>query len=252
MKIGIMGVGHYGKLLRRLIRRFTDDVDVVMYDKHRLVHGVHYSVLEVFEDCDAIIFAVPMEQLEPAVRDVLTLPNLRKNTIFVNVCSDQTKSGETMAQLCEEHPYICVHSPWGPEAYRVVGEVVSLLPPIVVTKWSVPEGVWPKIGDFVREQGFKIDYESPEKHDEQLAGRWMYLAHLITQIFEQMGVFAEDCSAAPISFQKIVEGARLLRNDKDLFLDLWSRVPACHGTFEQFLAVTHQLASEKEIHANGK
>lgn len=252
MKIGIMGGGHYGQLLRKLIRRFTDNVDVVMYDKHRGV-DVHFGTIGALRNCAAVIFAVPMEQLESAMNDLLSLERLRKDMVFVNVCSDQTKSGETMTRLAGTHPYVCLHSPWGPEAYRAVEEVVSRLPPIVITKSTLADDVTEQLLQVVERCGFSFAVQmSAEEHDKNLAGRWMYTAHLVSQIMSEMGLIREDCSAAPISFQKIIEGARMLSNDRNLFMDLWSRVPECHRTFDAFLAATRKLADEQHVRANGK
>lgn len=253
MKIGIMGAGHYGNLLRRLIRRYTADVDVVMYDKHRLAHGVHYSVIEVFEHCDAIIFAVPMEQLESAVTEVLALQGLRVDAVFVNVCSEQAKSGEAMARLCGKRPYISAHSPWGPEAYRLVNEVVSLLPAIALTHHTLDQHRMAEIVGFVKDCGFQVTARNADDHDKTLAGRQMFVTHLISQTLKRMnGMLEGDCSASPLSFQDLVRSARTVQNDEYLFLDLWTRVPECDRTFELFIAAVRDLEKMKIAHASGK
>lgn len=252
--IGVIGgKGHYGTLFRRLIRRCTLDVDVLVNDKRGTPDGHVYVPLAGLKECSAVIFAVPMDEFEESVKELLAVEGLRGDMVLVNVCSDQQKSGEALARLAGDHPYICFHSPWGPEAYRLVNEVVSELPAIVLTHSTLERSAHDKLISLVRNCGFKVEHTmKAEEHDRKLAGRWMYVAHLFAQILISMNMLDEDCSMAPLSFQYMVKAARLLRNDRSLFFDLWNRVPACHDTFEKFLAAAHALAVEKEVHANGK
>ncbi|MBI5644790.1 prephenate dehydrogenase/arogenate dehydrogenase family protein [Candidatus Kaiserbacteria bacterium] len=251
--IGIIGDGHYGRLLRKLIRRFALDVNVQVHDNSIDPDGHTYVRLRGLRKCDAVILAVPMDIFEQVVKNLLAVNGLREDMVLVNVCSDQVKSGATIAALAGKHPYISAHSPWGPDAYRDVNEIVSLLPPIVLTKCTLPHPNDEDLFFFIQNCGFKIEtMMSAEAHDRNLAGRWMYCAHLITQILGRMKLLEEDCRAAPISYQKIVEGARMLRDDRALFFTLWDRVPECHATFDAFMAAAHGLAVDRREHISGK
>ncbi len=253
-RIGIIGgAGHYGRLLRRLIRRFTDDVEVLANDIAVPPDGRSFVELEGLKDCDATIISVPMAVFEETVKQLLAVEGLREDMILVNVCSDQTKSGAALAALAGNHPHISGHSPWGPEAYRMLNEMVNLLPPIVITQVKLPHPLDEDLFCFLQNCGFKIERNmSAEEHDRNLAGRWMFTAHLFTQILHRMGLLEIDCRAAPVSFQNMVEAALLLRNDKKLFFDLWARVPECHMTFDAFLTAANGLSGEMHQHINGK
>jgi prephenate dehydrogenase len=252
MKIGIIGYGNYGQLLHALIRRFALMVDVVIHDPLRTPDGRVFVHLDAMADCDAIIFAVPMNACENEVQNVLLIPNLRTDTVFVNVCSEQEKSGEMFSALAGAHPCIYVHSPWGPEAYRLVDEVVSKLPAIVVTKSTLAVHVHEQLLRYVRHFGFKLTHMKPHEHDQTLAGRQMYITHMNSQILQIMGMLDSDCSSAPLSFQDLVRSATTVRHDEKLFFDLWHRVPECQKTFEGFVAAVHELERRKNLHVNGK
>lgn len=251
LKIGILGFGHYGRLGFKLVRRFTT-AEVVACDPHRIDEDDVLVPLADLANCTAIVFAVPMEELEAAVTSVLRLPDLRSDTIFVNVCSDQTKSGESMARLAGGHPHISVHSPWGPEAYRSVSEVVSALPAIVVTASTLSDELQGEIETFMSAVGFRFAHMDPVEHDKVLAGQQMYITHLFAQILHHLGFLDMDVSRAPISFQLLVQAARLVRNDTGLFFELWKRVSECHVTFNRMRAIVVDLERQRDVHVNGK
>lgn len=253
MKIGIIGYGHYGQLLHALIRRFALMVEVVIHDPlGGTPDGRVFVHLDAMSDCDAIIFAVPMDACENQVQEVLLIPNLREDMVFVNVCSEQEKSGKMFATLAGMHPYICVHSPWGPEAYRLVDEVVSKLPAIVVTKTTLAAHVHEQLLRCVRHFGFKLTHMDSHEHDQTLAGRQMYVTHMNSQILQIMDMLEGDCASAPLSFQDLVRSARTVRHDETLFFELWHRVPECQRTFERYVAAVNELERRKNEHVSGK
>lgn len=253
MKIGIRGYGHYGKLLHELIRRFSLTADVVIYDPQHPADGRVFVESEAMADCTAIIFAVPMGIFEESVHEVLRIPSLRGDTIFFNICSEQKESGATLTKLVGTRPHLSFHTPWGPEAYRELGEDVSKLPPIIVTDLlHLPFNIGDPLMQYLRSKGFSLTTMRADEHDTVLLGRQMYIAHLISKMLSEMQILDDDCSNAPLSFQYIVKGARMLRGDKRLFLDVWTRVPECHNTFEAMIAAAHSLAAEKEQHAAAK
>lgn len=252
MKIGIVGYGSYGKLLHALIRRFALFVDVLIFDPKCPPDGRVFVEIGAMTNCDGVIFAVPMDAFEVTVRDFLLVPGLRPDMVLVNVCSDQSMSGATLTDLAGSHPVICAHSPWGPEAYRLVDEVVSRLPAIVVTHWNLEGDAWEKLGSFMRERGFRVAHNSAEEHDRVLAGQQMYVTHMNSQILQLMQMIDGDCSNAPLSFQDLVSSASAVRNDRELFFDLWHRVPECQTTFERYIAAVHELERLKNEHVNGE
>lgn len=254
LKILILGGdGSYGNLLYRLVRRFSD-AEVVIYEPGRRVDGKKYVSLASAADSDAAIFAVPMDSFDQSVCDLLAVDGLRNDMIFVNVCSEQGKSGYTLGALATRRPQFDVHTPWGPEAYRDVNEIVSLLPAMVLTNSRyISDDTKAAIIRYVEERGFKVNQTmSAREHDDTLAGLWMFVAHLVTQIFEKMGLFDVDCSSAPLSFQKMIAAARMLRCDKPLFFNLWDRVPKCHETYDRFMSAVRGLVAEMREHVAAK
>lgn len=251
MKIGIIGYGHYGKLLHALIRRFVLTADVVIHSAAAAVDGRVFVDLDAMHDCDAIIFAVPMDSFEDVVSRAHSIPDLRDDTVFVNVCSDQAKSSEALARLAGDHPRLSFHTPWGPEAYRMVNEIVSALPATVVTDVSMDPRAFEAIEACAHQYGFKTTRMAAIEHDKTLAGRQMYVTHLIAQTLQLMGLLDGNLESAPLSFQDLARSASLVRNDAGLFYDLWSRVPECGATFEKFVAAVHELERRKDEHVNG-
>ncbi len=256
LKIGVMGYGHYGKLCRRVIRRFCDehdiDVDVLVYEKSAVPDGRIFFRLEELRDCHAVIFAVDMESFETSVRNLLAVDGLREDLVLVNVCSEQARSGAVLAALAPGYRRISFHTPWGPEAFRSVNEVVSMLPATVITENCIGDQGSDALLGFARTCGFKLTTMDAEEHDRRVAARWMFVAHLICRLLDKIGVLDDDYSAAPLSVQKIIEGALMLRNDKKLFFDLWNRVRACGSMFVAFITAAHELEAEKESHVTGK
>lgn len=247
------GDGNYGDLLYRLIRRCSD-AHVAIYEPARHADGHKYVSLASTAGFDIAIFAVPMDSFEQSVRDQLAVEGVREDMILVNVCSDQEKSGYTLGALAGHHPQINVHSPWGPEAYGDVNEIVSLLPPVVLTKClHLSDETKAAVIHYVEKHGFRVNLNmSAREHDDNLAGRWMFVAHLVTQVLEKMGLLDEDCSSAPLSYQKMIAAARMLRADKRLFFNLWDRVRKCHETYDRFLSAIHGLAVEMREHVAAK
>jgi prephenate dehydrogenase len=256
MKIGVIGYGNYGKISRMIVRRFCDEhdiyVEVLVHEKNMPADGRIFFSLEDLKDCDAVVFAVGMRSFEQAVKDLLAVKGLRKDMILVNVCSEQEKSGAVLAALAPDHPRLCFHTPWGPEAYRLVNQVVSLLPATIITEHAIDRHLADELLAFVGKCGFGFTFMDPEEHDRKIAARWMFPAHLICRLLEKLHLLDGDYSAAPLSVQKIIEGARMLRNDKPLFFDLWDRVKACGPMFAAFITTAHELEEEKTLHATGK
>ena len=254
--IGIVGYGHYGKLLHELIRRFALWINVVIYDENVEPDGRIFFTLKEIAACDAIILAVPRHSLESVLQDLLLQSNLRKETVLVEVCTSKTKPGALLEKYGHEHPCISLHTPWGPEGYNNVGGDMSRLPPIIVAKETLPHGWYEQLTIFLAAAPRRIEVVklSAIEHDKIIVGRMMYVTHLTSQIMNGMGLLAHDPfdRIAPLSYQDLKRGALAVRGDVGIFLDVWLDEPECQRTFESFVAQVHRLEAMKKERASGK
>ena len=251
--IGIIGYGHYGKLVHELIRRFALWVRVFVYELD-MQDDQTFVTLEKIAACNVVVLAVPMHSFEKALREVLATESICRETIIVNVCTEQEVSGATLRALASQHKFLSVHTLWGPEGYHNVGGDVRRLPPAVITDTNLDDRDVQQVLAFVAEKGFGTAQMTAETHDEKIVAEKMYVAHLFSQLLNLMGMLHEDeySSIAPLSFQDLLRSAMSVKGDVTLFMDLWTRLKKCQKTWDTFVRAVHLLESMKEQHQNGK
>lgn len=251
--VGIIGYGNYGKLLLELIRRFCVEVEVVVYDKDREPDGRTFTTLSEIVWSDMIILAVPIHALESVLKEIMD-HKPRKEVIFVEMCTSKTKPGELLERYCAEHPWISLHTPWGPEGYNNVGGDVRKLPPVIVTNHTLEPDLYEELKAFAQTRHIGVVDLPAKEHDRLIVGKKMFITHLISQTMSGMGLLDNDPTdlMAPLSYQDLKRGALAVRGDVGIFLDVWLDEAECQRTFEAFLKQVRRLEHMKDVRMEGK
>jgi prephenate dehydrogenase len=252
--IGIIGYGHYGKLLHMLIRYFALWIDVLIYDEKKSPDGCNFATLEQVAACDAVILAVPMHVFKRTLELLLrqktfrkTIPRLNhlEGTVIVNVCTAQAESNQILRSLVYHNPIISFHTLWGPEAFANARGDVTKLQPVVVTEMRIGLDK-AHLLLFVKHCGFEIVEMQDWQHDKLIVARKMYFTHLISQVMGRMGLRVDE-GPAPQSFIDLQTSAKSVAGDTGIFLDLWTGLPDCQATFDEFMAAVRDLEEQKNV-----
>ncbi|MCE9541056.1 prephenate dehydrogenase/arogenate dehydrogenase family protein [Candidatus Kaiserbacteria bacterium] len=226
--VGIVGYGAFGALLHTVIRRFAPAVSVRIHSSRHEPDGVTFFSLEDTASSDALILAVPIRAFEDTLAKVL--PNMGRETVLVDVATVKVHTVEVLKRLAVGKRYIATHPMWGPESYEKRGGDVSGFR-IVITESTLDTASRVALTDFLKTCGFDVVEMSPEEHDKNLA-ETLFLTHLIGQIVSRAGFRRTDIDT--VSFGHLMDAMESVRNDTELFADVFRYNPYCKNVLERF------------------
>jgi prephenate dehydrogenase len=214
MRIGIIGNGQFGQLLTRIIREKAPMIVVSLYSRATDSRDILEKIIKT---SDVIIPAVPINQFETVVRQIV--PMLSEGKTIVDVCSVKEYPVRIMKKyIPAEVNIIATHPLFGPKSWTGVGGTV------VVNNVHGDETVFLSIKELFHSLGLSLIEMSPKEHDELQAQSQFFvqtvrsLAHSLH--FEKTVI---DTPSASLVF----EGLETMGNSHELYLDMIRYNPSC-------------------------
>lgn len=226
--LGIIGHGSFGALIATLSARFAPDVAVKIYSSRSAPDGAHFFSLEEVAACDAVIFTVPIHAFEDMLQKVV--PLTRPDTILVDVATVKMHTVALLEKYAATRPYLALHPMFGPYSYeKRANEVAGFR--IVATEYTIPKEAFEKLKAFGEKLGFNIIEMTSESHDRHLA-ETLFLTHLVGQVVTE-GKFGRT-EIDTVSFGFLMDAVESVRNDTELFKDVYRFNPSCKEVLGRF------------------
>jgi prephenate dehydrogenase len=226
--VGIVGYGHFGKLVHALVARFAPEIQVRIFSSRAQPDNALFFSLADIAKCDYIILCVPIHAFESTVEKLL--PIISWSSILVDVATVKLHTVEVLQRLAPAHRWIATHPMFGPETYLKQGSEVTGLR-IVVTKHTLPEQEYKDLKKLIEDIGFAVVEKSAQEHDEQLA-ETLFLTHYVGQIVHRGGFKRTDIDT--VSFGYLYDAVESVRQDTKLFEDVFAYNPYCKAVIERF------------------
>lgn len=182
MKIGIVGVGGFGKLAMRVLSEANEVLVTDILPAPPELGRAKFATLSEVAECSIVILAVNLEHLEGVLRDIT--PHLRPGTLVMDVCSVKMKPIEMMVRLLPNNVSILgTHPLFGPQSAKngLSGHKIVLCPV------RIEDTKLEKIRSFLSSLGLNVVDDTAEHHDHEMAFV-QGLTHFVARAMIESGV----------------------------------------------------------------
>ncbi len=238
--LGIIGVGAFGEFM---LKHISPYFDVSIYDSKRdlsevtALYNAKSASLDEICNCDIIVIAVPVQQIESIVAGIRD--KLVTGQLVIDVASVKCLPTEILSKnIRESVDIVSLHPLFGPQSGRhgIEGLNVAVV--------NVRGHRAPCVIDFLARLNLKIYETTAEQHDLQMA-YVMGLTHMIAKVFKKM-----DLPEFPLqtkTFALLREAVSYVIDDSDeLFYAIQRDNPFVDGTKEAFFTAVKEL--EVKLH----
>jgi prephenate dehydrogenase len=238
--VGIVGYGNFGTFVHELAQRFFPDVEVKIYSRRAEVDNETFFSLETTASCEVVILCGAIKEYEEQLK--IVLKHAPEDTIIVDVATVKKYTSELCKQYCEGRRFFSTHPMFGPESYKKhAGNVKGFR--IVVTDYVLQNDQYLLLKEVFTTLGFLIIEMTADEHDKRLA-ETLFLTHYVGQMVLKAGF--ERTSIDTLSFQFLMDAVESVKDDKELFMDVYAYNPYCSVIVERLekarLAVSTDLA----------
>lgn len=212
-EIGLIGFGRFGKLAAKYL---SQDFKVYVFHKSRSsgkTKGKNIIFCSLNEVCkkDAVIIAVPISELENALKDAKKL--LKKNSLVIDVCSVKEYATSLMKKILPSNVQIlATHPLFGPDsaAESLLGRK------IVFCRVRINEKLYNQAKSYLKSKGIIVIEATPEEHDAQMA-KSLVLSHVIGRALIDMK--AKNLGIDTRGYRALIKILDTVRNDSLQFFE---------------------------------
>ncbi len=209
LKISIVGYGAFGKLMARVLSR---NFDVSVYSRSLKPDGkdkyAHFVSLENLKESDMIIFSVPVQFLEDAIKSLKKNAKVPDSTYILDVSSVKEYPMKIMKKYFPNNPRLGTHPIFGPQSYKKYGLKGSK---IVLCNDNFAKKDYLAIKRFLENKlGLKVIEKSAREHDKEMA-LVQGITHFIGRALAEMNI--KDFDTGTFSYKHLIELKDLLKDD---------------------------------------
>lgn len=234
--VGIIGYGHFGKLLADKLQHHFQ---VRVYSASSKQNPWTSTLAEVAQS-DYVALSLPLAKYKEVCQQLK--PLLKADSVIIDVCSVKEESSTIIKKVLPDHRLLSTHPLFGPEsaADSVKGHTIVLCPDM-----SDPDAL-KDCQKFCESVGLKIVCMSSQEHDKEMA-----LVHGLT-FFIARALKDFDLDSTQLntpSFRKLMSLAELEQHHtKELFITIQRGNPNTDAVRKQFIerAVELQKLLSKE------
>lgn len=226
--IGIIGHGQFGAFLEMLAHSNLPHIPVRIFSRSAEIDNQRFFSLEAVCSSDIVILCVPISSFEETVKKCKSL--FAPHTI---VCDVATIKTHTLSVLEREHipRFIATHPMFGPYSYAKHNNSLTNLR-IAWCASNLKTEEQEACISMLEHSGLKVLELSAHDHDK-LVAETLFLTHLVGQIVHRGGF--ERTSIDTVSFGFLMDAVESVRNDDNLFRDVFMHNPYCKKVLEQFI-----------------
>lgn len=236
--VGIVGYGHFGQFLEELAGTFFPELTIKIYSRRAEIDNQTFFALEEVAVCDVVILCGAIREYEEQIKTVvkLSLPE----TIIVDVATVKKHTSELLREHCEGRRFLSTHPMFGPESYKKHGGNVNGFR-VVVTDYVLRNDQYQRLKNMFASLGFLIIEMTADEHDRRLA-ETLFLTHYVGQSVLKAGF--DRTSIDTLSFQFLMDAVESVKDDKDLFQDVYRFNPYCTEVAKRFHAAQEAVFRE--------
>ena len=226
MTIGIIGYGDFGEFLCRMAKRYVPDARVVVSSSRFAPDGATFAPFEDVCKADVLIPCVPISKFEETI--TRAKPHVAAATVIVDVCSVKMLPVAVLRRAGVR--FVATHPMFGPYSFeKTRGKTGGLR--VVVSDSNVSPGEYAQALEFLRSLGLDVVEMGAEQHDKHLA-ETLFLTHLIAQTVTKGNFVRTDIDT--VSFGLLMDAAESVREDTELFKEVYRYNPYCKPVLERF------------------
>lgn len=226
MTIGIIGYGNFGEFLARLARQYVPNARVIISSSRFSPDGKDFVSFEDVCQADILIPAVPISKFEETI--LRAKPHLGEKTVIVDVCSVKVMPVKVLREAGVR--FIATHPMFGPYSFaKTDGHLDGLR--LVMTDGNIPVEDFQNVLSFLRGLKLNVIEMSSEDHDRGMA-ETLFLTHFVAQVVTKGNFVRTDIDT--VSFGFLMDAVESVREDTQLFTDVYRYNPYCKDILERF------------------
>ena len=235
MRVGVYGLGRFGKLWAGMLAR---KFDVVVYNRtpREVPSGVVMVEEGALAGCDIVFLCVAIRAIEPVCERLSAV--LPSGTVVADTCSVKLYPMECMHRaLPDDIPIMGTHPMFGPDS---IDDPEHMLP-IVLAPGRDGEQAVEQWSHFFGELGLSVRRMSADEHDRE-AARTQGITHMIGRILDAIDL--PESAIATKGYRRLRELVEQTCNDPyELFVDLWRFNPHAPGARRAFEEAVERVLS---------
>ncbi len=233
--VGIIGYGNFGSFVHELGQRFFPGVEFRVHSRRFDADGKNFFDLKTAAQSDVVILCSGIREYEERMKEVLE--HASPETILIDVATVKKYTSELCYKYCEGRGFISIHPMFGPNSYQKYrGDVSGFR--IVVTDYALKNDTYQMLKALFASFGFNIIEMSAEEHDKRLA-ETLFLTHYIGRSVLEAGFTRTEIDT--LSFQFLMDAVESVKDDQDLFADVYRFNPYCKAVAERFHAAQEKV-----------
>lgn len=226
--VGIIGYGNFGKFLHELGQRFFPQIEFRVHSRRSEPDGKTFFDLKTAAQSDVVILCASIGEYEDRMKEVLE--QATPETILIDVATVKKYTSELCHKYCGNRRFISVHPMFGPNSYKKYrGDVSGFR--IVVTDYALKNDAYQMLKAQFAAFGFSIIEMTADEHDKRLA-ETLFVTHYIGRSIVEAGFSRTDIDT--LSFQFLMDAVDSVRDDEQLFADVYRYNPYCKEAAERF------------------
>lgn len=226
--VGIVGYGNFGTFVHTLGQRFFPEVAFRVHSRRAEIDNERFFDLKTVAQSDVVILCDGIGEYEE--RMLAVTKHALPETIIVDVATVKKHTSELCRKHCEGRRFMSIHPMFGPESYKKHGGNISGFR-IVVTDYAVKNNTYQMLKQQFATLGFTIIEMTADEHDQRLA-ETLFLTHYIGQSILKAGFSRTEIDT--LSFQFLMDAVESVKDDKQLFADVYRFNPYCKEVAERF------------------
>ncbi len=225
--VGIIGYGNFGKFLHELGQRFFPQVEFRVHSRRFAPDDKTFFDLKTAAQSDIVIISAGITEYEERLKAVLEYAFTE--TILIDVATVKKHTSEFFHTHCRGRQFISIHPMFGPESYKKYrGDINGFR--IVVTDYALKNDAYQMLKATFATLGFTIIEMSADEHDKRLA-ETLFLTHYIGRSIIEAGF--SRTAIDTLSFQFLMDAVESVKDDEDLFADVYRYNPYCKAVAER-------------------
>jgi len=233
--IGIIGYGDFGRFIQSVFRKYFPNVDVKVFSRKKETDEETFFSLDDVCQTDLLFPCVPIKFFEEIIEKIV--PRLWKNTIILDVCTVKMHPLAVLQKQEGVH-YVCTHPMFGPYSYAKIGDKLDGLR-MVVAEHNIEKEKYDQLLQVLQKLKLNVVEMSSDTHDQMLA-ETLFLTHYLTQTIVAADFHRTDIDT--VSFGFLMDAVESVKNDTELFKDVYRFNPHCKKTIRKLQEAAIQVA----------
>jgi len=231
LSVGIIGQGSFGRFLEQLLPQIMPEL---------VVHSISATkaseeALRSLAQADVVVVCVSIKHYLATMERLV--PYLEKHTVLVDVATVKAQTTTWLQEHRAVITYVATHPMFGPASYEKSGNLIAGFR-LVVTDHNLSTELYRTMYSRLDQLGIRVIEMGAEEHDQYLA-ETLFLRHFLAQVVTAADFVRTDIDTVPFGF--LMDAVESVREDTELFTDVFDHNPYCKQVIDRLAAATQQV-----------